>query len=110
MKATVPSCEIEYADNAGPDKRCYRVDCSKVVRALPNFQPIWNAKAGARQLLEAYQKNELTLETFNGPTYKRIDHINGLLEAGKLNHQLQWIKRNGKLKQQPLASANVATL
>lgn len=110
VKATVPSCEIEYADNAGPDKRCYRVDCSKVVRVLPNFQPMWNAKAGAQQLLEAYQKNELTLETFNGPQYKRIDHINGLLRTGKLNSHLRWVEGNGKRTQPSLASANATTL
>lgn len=110
VKATVPSCEIEYADNAGPDKRCYRVDCSKVVRDVPNFRPIWDAKAGARQLLEAYQQNDLTLETFNGPSFKRIDHINGLLKTGKLNNHLRWLEDNGKRRQQPLAAAKVATL
>ncbi|MGL5793509.1 MAG: NAD-dependent epimerase/dehydratase family protein, partial [Waterburya sp.] len=30
VKETVPNCKIEYAADAGPDKRCYRVDCSKI--------------------------------------------------------------------------------
>jgi len=110
VKNTVPSCDIQYADNAGPDKRCYRVDCGKVGRTVPNFQPKWNAKAGAQQLLEAYRENGLTLDIFNGPTYKRIDHINGLRHGGKLDHSLRWIARNGKGQHQELASANVQEL
>jgi len=109
VQSTVPSCEIQYADNAGPDKRCYRVDCSKVLKAVPNFEPVWNAEAGAHQLLEAYKKNGLTLERFKGPTFKRIDHINGLLEKGVLNHQLQWMPPTGARPGRSLAAAN-ATL
>ena len=30
VKETVPDTVIEYAADAGPDKRCYRVDCSKI--------------------------------------------------------------------------------
>ncbi len=30
VKEVVPNCKIEFAPGAGPDKRCYRVDCSKI--------------------------------------------------------------------------------
>ena len=32
VKEVVPNCQIEFAPGAGPDKRCYRVDCSKIKR------------------------------------------------------------------------------
>src|SRR5690242_4369031 len=35
VRATVPGCHIEYAEGGGPDKRCYRVDCSKIRRVVP---------------------------------------------------------------------------
>jgi nucleoside-diphosphate-sugar epimerase len=90
VKETVPNCKIEYAPDAGPDKRCYRVDCSKVAQTLPNFQPQWNARKGAVELYEAYQKIGLTLEEFEGPKYQRIAHIKYLLSSGKLDENLRW--------------------
>ena len=36
---TVPGCRIEYAPDAGPDKRCYRVDFGKIRKVLPGFRP-----------------------------------------------------------------------
>ena len=35
----VPGCKVEYAPGGGPDKRCYRVNCDKIHRVLPSFQP-----------------------------------------------------------------------
>ncbi len=90
VKETVPNCEIEYAKDGGPDKRCYRVDCSKILRVLPEFQPQWNARLGARELYEAYQQVGLTLEEFEGPRYQRIAHIQKLLNEQKLDSTLRW--------------------
>src|SRR5467141_55388 len=55
VKETVPGCVIEYAQDAGPDKRCYRVDFSLIEEALPGFQPQWDARKGAQQLYQAYK-------------------------------------------------------
>jgi nucleoside-diphosphate-sugar epimerase len=86
----VPNCKIEYAPDASPDKRCYRVDCSKILNQLPEFQPQWSAKRGAEQLYAAYLKTGLCLEDFEGPKYKRIAHIQQLLEQGSLDSSLRW--------------------
>jgi nucleoside-diphosphate-sugar epimerase len=90
VKETVPGCVIEYAKDAGPDKRCYRVDSSKILRVLPAFKPRWNARLGARELYDAYKRVGLRLEDFEGPKYKRIDHIKSLLNSGRLNPDLRW--------------------
>ncbi|MBD2342907.1 NAD-dependent epimerase/dehydratase family protein [Anabaena subtropica] len=87
---TVPGCQIEYAPNAAPDKRCYRVDCSKITQILPNFRPQWNARKGAKQLYEAYRTIGLTLDEFEGPRYKRIAHLQQLLSTGKIDKTLRW--------------------
>jgi nucleoside-diphosphate-sugar epimerase len=90
VKETVPGCEIEYAKDAGPDKRCYRVDCCKIQRVLPEFQPQWNARKGAQELYAAYQAIGLTLEDFEGARYQRIAHIRQLLSQGDLDGTLRW--------------------
>jgi nucleoside-diphosphate-sugar epimerase len=90
VKETVPGTEIEYAADAGPDKRCYRVDCSKIRRVLPSFEPVWNARLGAEELFAIYQKIGLTVDEFEGIRYKRIAHIRALLAEGLLNEDLRW--------------------
>jgi nucleoside-diphosphate-sugar epimerase len=90
VKETVPGCTIEFAADAGPDKRCYRADFSRITRILPAFRPKWDARRGARELYEAYKKVDLRVEDFEGPRYKRIDHIQGLLASGRLNSDLRW--------------------
>jgi nucleoside-diphosphate-sugar epimerase len=90
VKETVPGSHIDFAEGAGPDKRCYRVDCSKLKRILPEFKPVWNAKMGAEQLYEAYKRIGLRLEDFEGARYKRIDHIKELMANGELGSDLRY--------------------
>ena len=92
VQETVPNCRIEYAPDAGPDKRCYRVDCSKIARVLPNFQPKWDARKGAAELYEAYKKVGLTLDEFEGNRYQRIAHIKYLISSELLDGELRWRK------------------
>jgi nucleoside-diphosphate-sugar epimerase len=90
VKETVPGCEVTFADDAGPDKRNYRADFSKIARVLPGFRPQWDARKGARQLYETYQEVGLRLEDFEGPRYRRIDQIRNLMAAGELVADLRW--------------------
>ncbi|HUI06160.1 MAG TPA: SDR family oxidoreductase [Verrucomicrobiae bacterium] len=90
VKETAPDCRIEFAEGAGPDKRCYRVDCSKILRTLPGFQPQWSARLGARELHTAYRQVGLTLEEFEGERYKRVAHIQKLLRTGSIDASLRW--------------------
>jgi nucleoside-diphosphate-sugar epimerase len=90
VKESLPECTIEYAKDGSPDKRCYRVDSNKLLRTLPEFRPQWNARRGVQQLYEAYKNTGLRLEDFEGPRYKRIDHIKQLLSKGRLDETLRW--------------------
>lgn len=87
---TVPGCEITYAEGAGPDLRCYRVDCAKIERTLRSFRPQWDARRGARELYEAYLKAGLTAEEFQGPGYTRLKRIQELQGQGRLDAALRW--------------------
>ncbi len=102
VKETVPDCSIEYAADAGPDTRCYRVDFSRITKVLPGFKPQWTARRGAQELYEAYQKVSLRPEDFEGPRYKRIDHIRQLLSSGQLDSSLRWKVRQPNAVLQPV--------
>jgi nucleoside-diphosphate-sugar epimerase len=91
VKEIVPGCEIGYAPDAGPDKRCYRVDCNKIARKLHDFKPQWTARQGIEQLYEEYKRVGLTLEEFEGAKYKRIAHVKQLVSEGRVDRDLRWI-------------------
>lgn len=102
---TVPGCRIEYAADGGPDKRCYRINCDKLRRVLPSFQPEWTAHKGAQELYDAYRAAGLTFEDINKGRYIRIHHIQRLLKAGRLNPNLRWAK-SGKSLPYALSGTN----
>lgn len=85
----VPGCRLEYAADAGPDKRSYRVSFAKIARLLPEFRPQWDVTRGARQLHQAYRSAGLTLEEFEGPRYQRINHIRKLIFDGVIDQDLR---------------------
>ena len=90
VKETVPNCRIEFAEDASPDTRCYRVDCSKLPRTLPSFTPQWNARKGAQELYEAFKRHGLGREQFEGPRYQRGANVKQLLSTGQLDKNLRW--------------------
>ncbi|MGE3065284.1 MAG: NAD-dependent epimerase/dehydratase family protein [Hyphomicrobiaceae bacterium] len=89
----VPNCALSFADDAGPDKRNYRVSCDKIRRMLPAFKPQWDALKGAQQLYNAYKSSNLKLEDFEGPKYQRISHIRKLMAEGILESDLHQARR-----------------
>jgi nucleoside-diphosphate-sugar epimerase len=89
VAGVVPGCKVEFAEDAGPDTRSYRVSFEKIRAKLPQFKPQWDAKRGAEQLYKAYRSSRLTLEEFEGPRYQRIGHIRKLMADGILNTDLR---------------------
>jgi nucleoside-diphosphate-sugar epimerase len=90
VAATVPDCHIEYAPGGGPDKRCYRVNCDRIQRVLPSFQPQWTVRKGSRELYDAYRAAGLAAEDLKDGRYFRINRIQHLLKVGQLDAFLHW--------------------
>lgn len=90
VATVVPGCSVEFAPDAGPDKRSYRVSFEKIKQHLPEFKPQWDARMGAEQLYKAYQASGVTLDEFEGPRYQRIAHIRGLMAKGTLGADLRF--------------------
>jgi len=82
--------ELEFAEDASPDKRNYRVDCSKAARLLPDWSAEWTIRKGAEELRDAYRRVGLSLGEFEGPRYNRIKHVKMLLEEGTIDGSLRW--------------------
>ena len=91
VRDVVPNSRIIYAPDAGPDRRCYRVDCNRIATSLHEFKPQWTARRGVEELYEAFCSNGLTQEDFEGPRYQRIAHIKQLIANDELSGDLRWI-------------------
>lgn len=87
VKGTVEGSEIEFAEDAGPDIRCYKVNCDKIKDTL-GFRTIWNAKKGAREVYNVIKREGLTLEEFEGPRYRRLDALKKSILDGLIDKNL----------------------
>jgi nucleoside-diphosphate-sugar epimerase len=91
VEDVVPGCKVAFAEDAGPDKRCYRVDCNKIARVLHNFKPQWTVRQGIEDLYNTYKTTGLELDEFEGPRLMRIAHIKELIDKGRLDTSLRWL-------------------
>jgi nucleoside-diphosphate-sugar epimerase len=90
VQAVVPNSTVEFAEGAGPDKRCYRVNFDKIHRVLPDFRPQWTVRRGIEELYQAFREANLRLEDLEGSRYLRIKRIGHLLDTGQLDADLRW--------------------
>jgi len=74
VAAVVPGSRVRYAAGGGPDPRCYRVDCGKLARLLPEFRPHWTVRRGIEELRGAYAAYGLTLDDVT-TRYVRLAHL-----------------------------------
>ena len=90
VEEIVPGSKVTYAEDGGPDKRCYRITCDKIMDVLPAYQPVWTVRKGIEELHDAYRAIELKQSDLEGSRFLRIRHIMGLIDGGKLDKNLRW--------------------
>jgi nucleoside-diphosphate-sugar epimerase len=89
VEAIVPGTRVRFAEGAGPDLRCYRVNCDKLARAFPEARPRWTARAGIEQLHAAFQEHGVRAEEFEGARFHRKAHVLSQIAAGRLSPELR---------------------
>jgi nucleoside-diphosphate-sugar epimerase len=85
----VLNAPVTFASGAGPDKRDYRVDFSRIGRLLPAFKPEWTVASGIDELVRDMRDHALTAEDFDGPQFVRLLKIRELLAEGRLDEELR---------------------
>jgi nucleoside-diphosphate-sugar epimerase len=80
---------VTFAADAGPDKRDYRVDFSKIRRLLAGFDPQWTVPMGIDELAYDMREYGLAADDFDGPRYVRLARIRELIAAGRLDSDLR---------------------
>jgi nucleoside-diphosphate-sugar epimerase len=80
---------VTFAADAGPDRRDYRVDFSKISEVLPAFQPRWTVMDGVRELADDLERIGMTEDDATGPRYTRLARIRDLIANGRLDAMLR---------------------
>lgn len=107
----VPKSRVEFARDAGPDKRSYRVNFDKIARVLPGFKPSWDVRKGAEELYAAFRTSGLTREAFEGSRFLRIHQIKELAAEGILGQDLRRLIYPGRRYfLPPIAQRDLAAL
>jgi nucleoside-diphosphate-sugar epimerase len=84
----VPGSRLRITGEAGADPRSYRVDFSRFREAIPGFDCEWTVKAGAVELIDAYQKFGLTTESFE-QRFTRLAWLRDQSAAGLVDETLR---------------------
>jgi len=91
VQRRLPECAVEFASDASPDPRSYRVDFSKLAASFPDLVLDWDAERGADELAVAYEREGLTLDDLQGGRrYIRLNQLRHLLDEGELDDGLRW--------------------
>lgn len=84
-----PGCELSFGQ-AGGDNRSYRVSFAKIHEKLPGFHCEWNARKGAQQLHDVYQRIGIDAATFNARPFTRLKQLKYLGATGQIDDRFFW--------------------
>ena len=88
----VPGARATFAESSGPDKRSYRVDCSKLARVLPRRAAAVDRRErgrGARTRLRGARDEPRGLQRARAICGSSA--CSELQEAGRLDEELRWL-------------------
>jgi nucleoside-diphosphate-sugar epimerase len=84
-----PSCTVSF----GPpslDNRSYRVSFAKIQKHLPSFKCRWDARRGAEQLLDLFQRIDMTEEVFQYRSFTRLKQLQYLIRTRQIDDNFFW--------------------
>jgi nucleoside-diphosphate-sugar epimerase len=85
----VDGCAVHVVEGAVSDKRSYRVDCSKVTRLLPAFEPKWSVAAGIADLVG--EVRHMDIAKLSRLNEGRIGHLLTLRQTGRLDGDMRLV-------------------
>jgi len=82
-------CRVSFGPPSA-DNRSYRVRFEKIRKHLPGFKCAWDARRGAQQLYELFQKIDMTTETFKFRTFTRLQQLEYLIRTSQIDKNFFW--------------------
>jgi nucleoside-diphosphate-sugar epimerase len=84
-----PGCEVTMGTSGG-DNRSYRVSFDKIHEALPEFRCEWDARKGAEQLRELFERIDMPKETFEFRAFTRLKQLEFLIRTKQIDEKFFW--------------------
>jgi nucleoside-diphosphate-sugar epimerase len=92
VAGVVEGSRVVITGETGPDPRSYRVDFSRAAAAFPGWTQGWDARRGARDLVDRFA--EYGLDAEDPVRFSRLAWLTALRTAGRLSATLYW-ERSG---------------
>jgi len=90
-KKILPTAEIVYTGEHGPDARDYKISFSKIQKKLEGYYtPKWGLSKGGSDLLEFLKSINFNEEMYIGREFNRLRKLIYLREKDMLNEELYW--------------------
>jgi len=89
VAATFPGCTLAFG-SSGSDNRSYRASFDKIRKHLPDFKCAWDAKRGARQLYDLFNRIDMTPEVFQFRTFTRLKQLEYLIRTQQIDGHFFW--------------------
>jgi nucleoside-diphosphate-sugar epimerase len=86
---TFEGCSLQFGP-PGSDNRSYRVSFDKIHTMLPAFSCDWDARKGARQLRELFQRIDMPEDVFLFRGFTRLKQLEHLLRTRQIDSEFYW--------------------
>jgi nucleoside-diphosphate-sugar epimerase len=86
-----PDCRLSFG-TIGSDRRSYQVAFGKIREHLPAFRCRRDARHGARELRELFDRIGLTPAMFEARHFTRLKQLEYLLAQSRLDPDLRWVR------------------
>lgn len=84
-----PGCEVSTGPSAG-DTRSYRVNFDRIHNELPGFRCHHDARSGARQLRQLFERIQMTPEIYGFRAFTRLKQLQYLQSSGQIDAEFFW--------------------
>lgn len=89
LSQSMPGISLHFAEDAEPDSRSYRVDCTRLAATLKDWRPAFQPEAAIAELRPVVIEGGLCIDRFEGPELARVAHLRQLLDRGEIDHRLR---------------------
>jgi len=89
VAGSFPDCEVTMGKSGG-DNRSYRVSFDKIHSQLPGFKCDWDARKGAAQLREIFERIEMPRDIFEFRAFTRLKQLQFLIRTSQIDDDFFW--------------------
>jgi len=84
-----PGCQVTFGLPSA-DNRSYRVSFEKIRKHIPAFKCAWDARRGAQQLCELFQRIDMKTEIFHHRAFTRLKELEYLIRTQQIDDHFFW--------------------